>query len=100
MSRLTFVGADQWRGRGRPKAVASQEVIDALSQTAREGPLGSVPLDTAPGTPARVSEVAQYRRELGAAAKVLGVEFRSQVSTDGTKLLFFQERPVTEADAS
>lgn len=88
MPILTFVGRDQWRGRGRPKAVASQEVIDALRQTSAEGPIARVPLESPVGSRGRASELAQYRRELGAAAKVLGVRLKTQVK--GDHLLFYQ----------
>lgn len=89
MAKLTFVGRDQWRGRGRPKTKPAQEVIDALRQTAPEGPCASVPLESQAGSQARVSEIAQYRRELNAAARVLGVRVRTQINNDA--LLFYQE---------
>jgi|GraSoiStandDraft_4_1057263.scaffolds.fasta_scaffold170943_1 hypothetical protein len=95
MSRLTFVGREQWRGRGRPRVIAAQEVIDALRQTAKEGPLAAVPLESPVQTAARKQEVAQYRRELNAAAKVLGVRVRSQIHDN--QLLFYQEPMTSEA---
>jgi hypothetical protein len=97
MAYLTFVGPEQWRGRGRPKTKPSQEVIDALQQTSRQGPIAQVRLESERGTRARVSEVAQCRRELNAAAGVLGVQVRTQEKDD--VLLFFQE-PIRREDAS
>lgn len=94
MTKMTLVSRTEWRGRGRPKTRASQEVIDALQQTSGDpdGLVGRVPLDAARGTAARASEVAQYRRELNAAGRVLNVQVRTQIKDD--VLLFYQE-PIT-----
>lgn len=90
MSNVRFVGPDQWRHRGRPKTVASQEVIDAVAATSPDGPVGKVPLDSGPGTAGRSAEVAEYRRELYAAGRVLGVEVKTQIQENA--LLFYQQR--------